>query len=171
MLIYILRNIARWNFTRPKVFVVFIVFILINVVFRRWSYNVGQIYVINGLSLMEYCRYLKLAKFLVFTRVTSYTDQYRTVCTYEVYFSFSITTGTGLRLLVYFVTHGKQVSSQAAGKKKTLKTTRIIIIALLYVFSHSWCIVFWIAFSKITSYIVNAIVLTHPVFLSLSSPK
>lgn len=83
----------------------------------------------------------------------------------NLYFAFSITIGSGLCLLVYFVTRGEQVSPQAAGENKARKTTKMIIIALLYFFSSCLCIIFWIVFSKITSYVVNVIVLTHPVFV------
>ena len=84
-------------------------------------------------------------------------------------------------LSVYFVTrrHEKQikceqVSPQAAAdfakEKKALKTTRIIVMALVV------CIlpmivygVFLQAFFKSSSYIVNVIVLSHPVMLSIIS--
>jgi len=94
---------------------------------------------------------------------------------------FNISSIVFCHLSVYFVTrrHEKQikceqVSPQAAAdfekEKKALKTTRIIIMALLVcclpvivygVFSH--------VFFKSSSYIVNVIVLSHPVVISVLS--
>ena len=84
-------------------------------------------------------------------------------------------------LSVYFVTrrHEKQIkceqiSPQAAAdfakEKKALKTTRIIIMALfLCLFPVFMYIVFVNIFSKSSSYTGNVIVLSHPVFIWLSS--
>ena len=84
-------------------------------------------------------------------------------------------------LLVYFVTrrHEKQikceqVSPEAAAdfekEKKALKTTRIIIMALLVCLSPLFLyVVFWSVSSENSSYTVNVIVLSHPVCIWLSS--
>lgn len=79
----------------------------------------------------------------------------------NLYFAFNITSDTGLCLLVYFVTSGEQVSPQAAGENKARKTTKIIIIALLS-FLHVYA---YFLGSSSTSYVVNVIVLIHPVFV------
>ena len=83
-------------------------------------------------------------------------------------------------LLVYFVTrrHEKQikceqVSPEAAAdfekEKKALKTTRIIIMALLVCLSPLFLyVVFWSVSSENSSYTVNVIVLSHPVCIWLS---
>ena len=82
---------------------------------------------------------------------------------------------------VYFVTrrHEKQikceqVSPQAATdfakEKKALKTTRIIIMALLVCFLPRFVyILFSYANYNSSSYIVNVIILSHPVFVSFLS--
>ena len=84
-------------------------------------------------------------------------------------------------LSVYFVTrrHEKQikceqVSPQAAAdfakEKKALKTTRIIIMALLVcLFPVIVYNLLWNVFSKGDSYIVHVIVLSHPVVVSVIS--
>ena len=85
-------------------------------------------------------------------------------------------------LSVYFVTrrHEKQIkceqiSPQAAAdfakEKKALKTTRIITMALLAcLFPLFLYVLFWsVSQSKSSSYTVNVIVLSHPVFIWLSS--
>ena len=84
-------------------------------------------------------------------------------------------------LSVYFVTrrHEKQIqceqiSLQAAAdfakEKKALKTTRIIIMALLVCLFPLFIYVFlWFVFSKNSSYTGNVILLSHPVFIWLSS--
>ena len=84
-------------------------------------------------------------------------------------------------LSVFFVTrrHEKQikceqVSQQAAEdfakEKKALKTTRIIIMALLFCLFPLFMYIFlWFVFSKGSSYTGNVIILSHPVFIWLSS--
>ena len=79
-------------------------------------------------------------------------------------------------LSVYFVTcrHEKQIkceqvspeaASEFAKEKKALKTTRIIIMALLLCVSPIFMYVFlWFVFFKSTSYTGNVIVLSRPVF-------
>ena len=79
---------------------------------------------------------------------------------------------------VYFVTrrHEKQikceqVSPQAAAnfakEKKALKTTRIIIMALVVCFLPPFVyVLFSYAFYNSSNYIVNVIILSHPVFVS-----
>ena len=83
-------------------------------------------------------------------------------------------------LSVYLVTrrHEKkikceQVSPQTiadfAKENKALKTTRIIIMALLVcLFPLFLYVVFWSVSSKNSSYTVNAILLYHPIFIWLS---
>ena len=197
------------------------------------SYIVGQIYVIKGLSLSEYCRYHKLTNFLVLIPIFAsvfhltlisierfvalkYTFRYTTIVTglrlkIAVVSSWVFAFCPGiLRILseklefisgvviaivlflnilliifchlsVYFVTRRherqikcEQVSPQAAAdfakEKKALKTTRIIIMALLVcLFPLFLYIVFWSVSSETSSYIVNVIVLSHPVCIWLSS--
>ena len=84
-------------------------------------------------------------------------------------------------LSVYFVTrrHEKQikceqVSPQAAAdfakEKKALKTTRIIIMALLVCFLPRFVyILFSYANYNSSNYIVNVLILSHPVFVSFLS--
>ena len=84
-------------------------------------------------------------------------------------------------LSVYYVTrrHEKQikcehVSAQAAAdfakEKKALKTTRIIIMALLVcLFPLFMYVLFWSVSSKSSTYIVNVVVLSHPVCIWFSS--
>ena len=197
------------------------------------SYIVGQIYVIKGLSLSEYCAHHKQTNFLVlvpyFASVLhltlisierfvalKYTFCYLTIVTglrlkiavvgswvfalfpaivrslsEKLAFISGIATGMILflnfllivfcHLSAYFVTrrHEKQikceqVSAQAAAdfakEKKALKTTRIVIMALLVcLFPLFVYIFFWSISSKSSSYIVNVIVLSHPVCVWLSS--
>jgi len=95
--------------------------------------------------------------------------------------SFSISLILFCHLSVYFVTlrHEKQikceqVSPQAAAdfakEKKAVKTTRIIIMALLVCFLPMYaCYIFFLVFFKSSSYIVNVIVLSHPVVISVLS--
>ena len=152
---------------------------------------------------------------------TSDTDQYRTVCCYEVYISlynncyvasFKSTCCwfLGLRIFsrlefisgisavmvlflntllilfsplsVYFVTrrHEKQINCEQispqlqaaadiAKEIKALKTTRIIIMALLVsLFPLFLYVVLWSVSSKNSSYTVNVILLYHPIFIWLS---
>ena len=199
------------------------------------SYIVGQIYVIKGISLLEYCRYHKLTNLLVFSPIFAsvlhltlisierfvalkYTFRYMTIFTglrlkiavvsSWVFAFFPAILGSlskeqklgfisnvvsvmvlflGISLIifchlsVYFVTrrHEKQikceqVSAEAAAnfakEKKALKTTRIIIMALLLclfpLFVYVYC---WFAYSKGTSHTGNVILLSHPVFVWLYS--
>ena len=197
------------------------------------SFIVGQIYVIKGLSLIEYCRYHKetylifwipiraslfhlalisLERFVAmkhtFRYVTLVTEfrlkmavvsSWVIACCPAILQSLSDEFQTIIRvagfllgcsnlllilyfhLSVYFVTrrHEKQikceqVSPQAAAnfakEKKALKTTRIIILALLV------CLFPLIAYNllmqvffKSSSYIENVIVLSHPVVISVFS--
>ena len=197
------------------------------------SFIAGQIYVIKGLSLIEYCRYHKKTYLIFLTPIRvslfhlalismerfvaiKYTFRYITIVTefrlkmavvsswviacfpaimqslsedFEIiirvaglmlgYFNLSLI--LYCHISVYFVTrrHEKQikceqVSPQAAAdfakEKKALKTTRIIIMALfvclLPVIVYNF---FWNVFSKGDSYIVNVIVLSHPVIISVIS--
>ena len=197
------------------------------------SFIAAQIYVIKGLSLIEYCRYFREAHpiFWIPTRASmfhltlismervvaiKYTFRYLTIVTgfhlkIAVVSSWAIAGCPAIlqsvseefeiiirvagfmfgclnillivycHLSVYFVTrrHEKQikceqVSPQAAAdfakEKKALKTTRIIIMALfvclLPVIVYNF---FWNVFSKGDSYIVNVIVLSHPVIISVIS--
>ena len=196
------------------------------------SYIVGQIYVIKGVSLSEYCGYHKQTNFLLIPILASvfhltlisierfvalkYTFRYMTIVTglrlkiavvgFWVFafcpailrrFSKKLDFISGLvaaivlflncllivfcHLSVYFVTrrHEKQikceqVSAQAAAdfakEKKALKTTRIIIMALLVcLFPLFMYVLVWSVSSKSSSYTVNVIVLSHPVCIWLSS--
>ena len=197
------------------------------------SYIVGQIYVIKGLSVSEFCRYHKLTNFLVLSPIFAsvfhltlisierfvaikYTFRYITIVTklrlkiavvgsWVLAFCPAILRSLGKKmefiagvaavtvlflsilfilfchLLVYFVTrrHEKQikceqVSPQAAAdfakEKKALKTTRIIIMALLgCLFPLFLYVVFWSVSSKNSSYTLNIIVLSHPVLIWLLS--
>ena len=197
------------------------------------SYIVGQIYVIKGLSLSEYCQYHKLTNLLVLCPIFAsvlhlalisverfvalkYTFRYITIFTgfrlkiavvSSWVFAFfpaiirSLSKDLGFisnvvsvmvlflnilliffcHLSVYFVTrrHEKQIqceqiSLQAAAdfakEKKALKTTRIIIMALLVCLFPLFIYVFlWFVFSKNSSYTGNVILLSHPVFIWLSS--
>ena len=200
------------------------------------SYIVGQIYVVKGLSLSEYCRYHKLTNFLVLIPMFAsvhhltlisierfvalkYTFRYITIVTrlrlkvavvgswtfasfpgilrhfsekldiisgivLTIVIFLNILLITSCHLSVYLVTRRyerrikcEQVSPQAAAdfakEKKALKTTRIIIMALLVclspVFLYVMC---WSVSSETSGYTVNVIVLSHPVciwFLSLNS--
>ena len=197
------------------------------------SYIVGQIYVIKGISLSEYCRYHKLTNLLVLCPIFA-SVLHLTLISIERFVAMKytfryITIVTGLRLKiavvsswvfafcpvilrslseklefissvvavmvlflnillilfchlsVYFVTRrhekqikSEQVSPQAAAdfakEKKALKTTRIIIMALLVCLFPLFMYVFlWFAFSKSSSYTGNVIILSHPVFIWLSS--
>ena len=198
------------------------------------SFIVGQIFVIQGLSLSEYCRYHMLTHLMflipIFASVfhltlisierfvaIKYTFRYITIVTgfrlkiavasswvlafcpailrslYEttgiisrgtaamfVFLNFSLI--LFCHISVYSVTrrHEKrikceQVSPQAAAdfakEKKALKTTRIIIMALLLclVPLPFMYILFWIVFSKSSNYTANIIALSYPVFVTLSS--
>ena len=197
------------------------------------SYIVGQIYVIKGLSLSEYCGYHKLTNFLVLIPIFAsvfhltlisierfvalkYTFRYTTIVTglrlkiavvSSWVYAFcpgilrilseklEFISGVGIAIVlflnilliifchlsVYFVTRRherqikcEQVSPQAAAdfakEKKALKTTRIIIMALLVcLFPLFLYIVFWSVSSETSGYIVNVIVLSHPVCIWLSS--
>ena len=200
------------------------------------SYIVGQIFVIKGLSLSEYCRYHKSTNVLVFSPISAsvlhltlisverfvaikYTFRYITIVTglrlkiavvgswvfsffpaivrslsenlafisgiaTEMIVLLSILLIVFCHLSVYRVTrrHEKQikceqVSAQAAAdfakEKRALKTTRIIIMALLVcLFPPFLYTFFWSISSKSNSYILNVIVLSHPVgvwLLSLNS--
>ena len=197
------------------------------------SYIVGQIFVIKGLSLSEYCRYHKSTNLLVFSPIFAsvlhltlisierfvalkYTFRYLTIVTglrlkIAVFISWvfafcpailqSLSKNLGFifnlasvmvlflsillivfcHLSVYFVTrrHEKQikceqVSAQAAAdfakEKKALKTTRIIIMALLAcLFPLFMYVLFWFIFSESSSYTGNVILLSHPVFVWLYS--
>ena len=191
----------------------------------------GQIYVINGVSLTEHCRFITetnsiflLPPFVSLFHLTlisierfvaiKYTFRYVTIvtgfrlkiavvsswiiaCLPGILRRFSEESGNTVKVLlilflfcnvslilfchlsVYFVTrrHEKQikceqVSPQAAAdfakEKKALKTTRIILMALLVcclpVFLY---ILRSYAFHNSSSYIVNVIALFHPVFLSV----
>ena len=197
------------------------------------TFIAGQIYVIKGLSLIEYCRYYEetylifaipiLASLFHLTLISmerfvaiKYTFRYVTIVTklrlkmtvvsswviaccpailerlseqfqtitrvttiLFVYFNISLI--LFCHLSVYFVTrrHEKQikceqVSPQAAAdfakEKKAVKTTRIIVVALL-VCSLPMGVagVFSQVFFKSGSYIVNVIVLSHPVVISVLS--
>ena len=197
------------------------------------SFIAGQIYVIKGLSLTEYCRYYK-ETYLIFwipirtslyhlTLISierfvaiNYTFRYLTIVTgfrlkMAVVSSWVIACCPAIlqslseefeiinriagfmlgclnlslilycHLSVYFVTrrHEKQikceqVSPEAAAdfakEKKALKTTRIIIMALLVCFSPLIvCNLLLNVFSKRSSYIVKVIVLSHPVVVSVIS--
>ena len=190
----------------------------------------GQIYVVKGLSLSEYCRYHKLSNFLVLIPMFAsvlhltlisierfvalkYTFRYITIVTglrlkVAVVGSWTFASSSGIlrhfsekfnvisgfalmflnillitfcHLSVYFVTrrHEKQikceqVSLQAAAdfakEKKALKTTRIIIIALLLCLSPVFLYVMsWSISSETSGYTVNVIVLSHPVCIWFSS--
>ena len=84
-------------------------------------------------------------------------------------------------LSVYFVTrrHEKQIkceqvspeaAAEFAKEKKALKTTRIIIMALLAcLFPLSMYVFFWLLFSKRDCFLGSVILLSHPVFVWLSS--
>ena len=84
-------------------------------------------------------------------------------------------------LSVYFVTrrHEKQIkceqispeaAAEFAKEKKALKTTRIIIMALLVcLFPMFMYVFFWFLFSKRNSYTGNLILLSQPVFVWLYS--
>ena len=84
-------------------------------------------------------------------------------------------------LSVYFVTrrHEKQIkceqvspeaAAEFAKEKKALKTTRIIIMALLVcLFPLFMYVFFWLLFSKRDCYSGSVILLSHPVFVWLSS--
>ena len=194
------------------------------------SYIVGQIYVIKGLSLSEYCRYHKLTNLLVLIPIFAsvfhltlisierfvalkYTFRYITIVTgfrlkvavvSSWVFAFcpgilrnlseklEFISGVAIAMVlflniflilfchlsVYFVTrrHEKQikceqVSPQAAAdfakEKKALKTTRIIIMALLVCFFPLFVyILISLAFSKSDSYIVNVITFSLPILKS-----
>ena len=197
------------------------------------SFIAGQIYVINGLSLTEYCRYHK-QNYLIFWILIrtslfhlslisiegfvaiKYTFRYMTIVTvlhikmavvsswviascpaivqslsedFEIiikvvgfiFLCLNILVILYCHLSVYFVTrrHEKQikceqVSPQAAAdfakEKKALKTTRIIIMALLVcLFPVIVYNSLWNVFSKGDSYIVHVIVLSHPVVVSVIS--
>ena len=193
------------------------------------SYIVGQIYVIKGISLPEYCGYHKLTNLLVLSPIFAsvlhlalisierfvamkYTFSYVTIVTgfrlkiavvSSWVFAFfpailqSLSKNLGFisnvvsvivlfvniflivfcHLSVYFVTrrHEKQikceqVSPQAAAdfakEKKALKTTRIIIMALLVcLFPLFLYVFFWFLFSKRNSHTGNVILLSQPVFV------
>jgi len=199
------------------------------------SYIVGQIYVIRGISLSEYCGYHNLANLLVFSPIFAsvlhltlisierfvamkYTFSYMTIVTglrlkiavvsswvfafcpailgslskeQEIGFISNVASvmvlflGISLivfcHLSVYFVTrrHEKQikceqVSAEAAAnfakEKKALKTTRIIIMALLLCLIPLFLYVFcWFAFSGGNSHTGNVVLLSHPVFVWLYS--
>ena len=197
------------------------------------SYIVGQIYVMKGISLSEYCRYHKLTNLLVLCPIFAsvfhltlisierfvaikYTFHYMTivaalhlkiavVSSWVLAFCPAILKSLSERLefissvlvvmvlflniflivfchlSVYFVTrrHEKrikceQVSPEAASEfakeKKALKTTRIIIMALLVCLFPFFMYVFlWFVFSKNSSYTGNVIILSHPVCIWLSS--
>ena len=196
------------------------------------SYIVGQIYVIKGISLSEYCRYYKLSNLLVLSPILAsvlhltlisierfvalyYTFRYLTIVTgrrleiavvsswvfsfcpailrclseeLELILGVAAVVVVFLNILlilfchlsVYFVTRRhknqikcEQVSPQAAAEfakeKKALKTTRIIIMALFLCLSPLLVFVLVWSFSFPSSYIVNVIVLSHPVFVWLSS--
>ena len=197
------------------------------------SYIVGQIYVIKGISLSEYCGYHRLINLLVLGPIFAsvfhlalisierfvalkYTFRYITIVTgfrlkiaivSSWVFAFcpaivqSLSKNLGFisnvasvmvlflsisliffcHLSVYFVTrrHEKQIqceqiSLQAAAdfakEKKALKTTRIIIMALLVCLLPLFLYVFcWFVFSDGSSYIGNVILLSHPVFVLLYS--
>ena len=194
------------------------------------TFIAGQISVIKGLSLTEYCRYHKetktiytipiLASLYHLTLVSierfvamKYTLQYVTIVTelrlkvavvsswviaccpvilrslseeFEIFTKvtntllgcFSLSFILYCHVSVYFVTrrHEKQikcehVSPQAAAdfakEKKALKTTRIIIMALLVcLLPVNVHYLFLQVYFKSSSYIVNLIVLFHPVFVS-----
>ena len=196
-------------------------------------YIVGQIFVIKGIALSEYCAYHKLTNLLVLGPIFAsvlhltlisierfvalkYTFRYTTIVSglrlkIAVFsswvFAFSPAILRSLseklefisavvavvvlflnillivfcHLSVYFVTrrHEKQikceqVSLQAAAdfakEKKALKTTRIIIVALLFcIFPLLMYVFLWFVFFKGSSYTGNVIVLSHPVFIWLSS--
>ena len=197
------------------------------------SYIVGQIYVIKGISLSEYCGYHKVTNLLVFSPIFAsvlhlalisierfvamkYTFRYITIVTgfrlkvavvSSWVFAFcpgilrnlseklEFISGVAIAMVlflniflilfchlsVYFVTrrHEKQIkceqiSPEAAAdfakEKKALKTTRIIIMALLVcLFPLFLFVMFWSVSSESSSYIVNVIVLSHPVCIWLSS--
>ena len=197
------------------------------------SFIARQVYVMQGLSLSEYCRYYKATHLMLFIPIFAsllhltiisierfvaikYTFRYITIVTglrlktavviswviaccpailQNLSKEFEIVTNVAISLFaflnisliifchlsVYFVTrrHEKQikceqVSPQAAAdfakEKRALKTTRIITMALLVcLFPVFMYILFVNVFSKSTSYTVNVIVLSHPVFVSLSS--
>ena len=193
----------------------------------------GQIYVIKGLSLIEYCQYHKeiylifgipvLASLFHLTLISierfvaiKCTFRYVTVVTglrlkiaivgswiiaclplilqsFYVDFQIVIRDAAALvtllnvslilycHLSVYFVTrrHEKQikcqqVSPQAAAdfarEKKALKTTRMIIMALLVCFAplflHNFFLFAYVKSSSGNSYIVNVIVLSQPILVS-----
>ena len=197
------------------------------------TFIAGQIYVIKGLPLTEYCRYFKEANHIFFLPLFAslfhltlisierfvamkYTFRYVTIVTefrlkmavvscwviaccpaiLERFFAefesiimvstilfvyFNISLILFFHISVYFVTrrHEKQikceqVSPQAAAdfakEKKALKTTRIIVMALLMCFLP--VIMYYIflrVYFKSSSYIVNVIVLSHPVVISVLS--
>ena len=197
------------------------------------SYIVGQIYVIKGISVSEYCRYHKLTNLLVLSPIFAsmfhlalisierfvamkYTFSYLTIFTglrlkiavvSTWVFAFcpailaSLSKNLGFisnvvsvivlfvsiflilfcHLSVYFVTrrHEKQIkceqvspeaAAEFAKEKKALKTTRIIIMALLVcLFPLFLYVFFWFLFSKSNSYTGNLILLSHPVFVWLYS--
>ena len=197
------------------------------------SYIVGQIYVIKGISVSEYCEYHKLTNLLVLGPMFSsvlhlalisverfvamkYTFRYLTVFTglrlkiavvSTWVFAFfpailrSLSKNLGFisnvvsmivlfvniflilfcHLSVYFVIrrHEKQIkceqvspeaAAEFAREKKALKTTRIIIMVLLVcLFSLFMYVFFWLLFSKRDRYSGSVILLSHPVFVWLSS--
>ena len=197
------------------------------------SFIAGQIYVINGLSLTEYCRYYKETHLIFWIPIRTslyhltlisierfvaikYTFRYLTIITefrlkmavvsswviaccpailqslseeFEIiirvvglmYGCLNLSLIFYCHLSVYFVTrrHEKQikceqVSPQAAAdfakEKKALKTTRIIIMTLLACFFPLTVSNLLLnVFSKSSSYIVNVIVLSHPVVISVIS--
>ena len=194
------------------------------------SFIAAQIYVIKGLSLIEYCRYFREAHpiFWIPTRASmfhltlismerfvaiKYTFRYITIVTglrlkIAVVSSWVIASSPGIlqrlsvefktlnrvgvvfigffnfslilycHLAVYFETRrhekqikSEQVSPQAAAdfakEKKALKTTRIIIMALLVCFFPLFVyILISLAFSKSDSYIVNVITFSLPILKS-----
>ena len=197
------------------------------------SFIAAQIFVMKGVSLTEYCRYLRETHVIFWIPIRAslfhlslisierfvaikYTFRYLTIVTgfnlkMAVFSSWVIASSPAIvqtlsedfeiiikvvgfisvclnilvilycHLSVYFVTrrHEKQikceqVSPQAAAdfakEKKALKTTRIIIMALLMCFIPM--IVYNLllnVFFKGNSYISNVIVLSHPVVLSVIS--
>ena len=194
------------------------------------SFIAEQIYVIKGLSLMEYCRYHMETHYLFLIPLKAslfhltlisierfvaikYTFRYITIVTglrlkIAVVSSWVIASSSGIlqrfsvefetlkrvevvffgffnfslilycHLAVYFETrrHEKQIKSQQvspqaaadfAKEKKALKTTRIIITALLVCFFPLFVyILISLAFSKSGSYIVNAIMFSLPIVKS-----
>ena len=189
-----------------------------------------QIYVIKGLSLIEYCRYHKkiylifgipvLASLFHLTLISierfvaiKYTFRYVTIvtglrlkiavvgswiiaCLPLILQSFFVDVEIIIKdaaalvsllnlslilychLSVYFVTrrHEKQIKCQQvspqaavdfAKEKKALKTTRMIIMALLVCFAPLFLHNFLLfAYVKSSRYIVNVIVLSQPIFVS-----